>query len=81
VKLNFFSSRKPKTRKGRKALINREPKTKEDGKNTLFIEGRKCSGNIKTALKDLYHLRKPQCVVMQHNNDISPFEDASKIEL
>jgi hypothetical protein len=49
-------------------------------KNTMFIEGRKCSGHIKSAMKDLYHLKKPQAVAMQHNNDISPFEDASKIE-
>lgn len=58
----------------------REPQIHEPAKNTLFIEGRKCSGPIKQALKDLYHIKKPLCKVLTRNNDISPFEDASSLE-
>lgn len=72
--------RKPTTRKGKKVLINREPKLIENPKNTLFIQGRKCSGEVKAVMKDFYHLKKPMCKVLTRTNDISPFEDSSPLE-
>lgn len=79
----FFNKtfrRKPTTRKGKKILLAREPQLHEKVKNTLFIEGRKCSGDIKTAMKDLYHIKKPLCKVLSRSNDISPFEDTSSLQ-
>lgn len=47
----------------------------ENVKNTLILEGRKCSGEIKSALKDLYHLKKPQAKCLSRHNEITPFDD------
>lgn len=59
----------------------REAQIKEAAKSTLLIEGRKCGGDIKQCLKDLYHLKKPLCKVLTRSNDISPFEDTSSLQL
>lgn len=45
-----------------------------------MLEGRKCSGNVKQALKDLYQLKKPLCKKLTRNNDITPFEDTSSLQ-
>lgn len=58
----------------------RESQIKEGAKNTLFLEGRKCSGDIKEALKDLYQLKKPLCKKLTRSNDITPFEDTSSLQ-
>lgn len=75
-----FVRRKPTTHKGKKILLKREPQIKEDAKNTLLLEGRKCSGNVRLALKDLYNLKKPLCKKLTRSNDITPFEDTSSIQ-
>lgn len=62
-------------------LLAREAQIKEAAKNTLFIEGRKCSGDIKQCLKDLYQFKKPLAKVLTRNNDITPFEDTSSLQL
>ncbi|XP_058061213.1 ribosome production factor 2 homolog [Anopheles bellator] len=72
--------KKPTTRKGKKALEDREPKTIENVKKTLIMEGRKCSNDIRQALKDLNMLKKPHSRMMRRNNDVSPFEDAALLE-
>lgn len=73
-------NRKPTTHKGKKILLKREPQIKEDAKNTLLLEGRKCSGQVKQALKDIYQLKKPLCKKLTRNNDITPFEDTSSLQ-
>ena len=73
-------SRKPTTRKGKQILLSREPKLIEAAKNTLFLEGRKCSGEIRQALKDLYDLKKPQAKSLSRSNDMTPFEDDVKLQ-
>ncbi|XP_055388203.1 ribosome production factor 2 homolog [Condylostylus longicornis] len=78
--MSLLRIRKPKTRKGKKVLVSREPQVLEPAKNVLFLEGRKCSGAIKTLLKDMYQLKKPLCKMLNRNNDISPFEDTSSLE-
>lgn len=60
--------------------MKREPQIKEDAKNTLLFEGRKCSGSIKQALKDVYQLKKPLCKKFTRSNDITPFEDTSSLQ-
>lgn len=77
--LNFYCS-KPKTRRGRKILLDREPKTIEDAKNAIFVEGRKCSADVKGAMKDIFTIKKPNVKNMKHNNDYTPFEDATPLE-
>lgn len=61
-------------------MLKREPQVKEDAKNTLILEGRKCSGHAKQALKDIYQLKKPLCKKLTRNNDITPFEDTSSLQ-
>jgi len=72
--------RKPKTRRGRRILLNREPKTIEDAKNAIFIEGRKCSASVKGIMKDFFQFKKPHVKMMRHNNDFTPFEDSTPLE-
>ncbi|XP_050070499.1 ribosome production factor 2 homolog [Anopheles maculipalpis] len=72
--------KKPSTRRGKKALEAREPKTIENLKKTLIMEGRKCSNEIRHALKDLNMLKKPNSRMMRHKNDVTPFEDATPLE-
>ncbi|XP_055695053.1 ribosome production factor 2 homolog [Lutzomyia longipalpis] len=73
--MSLLRIKKPTTRKGKKILLNREPKLVENVKNTLILEGRKSSGNIKSVLKDLYLLKKPQIKRLSRQNDIIPFEN------
>ncbi|XP_059619529.1 ribosome production factor 2 homolog [Phlebotomus argentipes] len=73
--MSLLRIRKPTTRKGKQVLLNREPKLLENAKNTLILEGRKCSGDIKAALKDLYNLKKPLAKRLSRSNEITPFED------
>ncbi|XP_049285015.1 ribosome production factor 2 homolog [Anopheles funestus] len=72
--------KKPTTRRGRKSLEEREPKTIENLKKTLIMEGRKTSNDIRQALRDFNLLKKPHTRLMRRNNDVSPFEDASLLE-
>lgn len=72
--------RKPKTRKGRKILLNREPKTIEDVKGAIFVEGRKTSVAVRNFLKDCCLIKKPNSKMMRHNNDFIPFDDPIPIE-
>ncbi|XP_055640431.1 ribosome production factor 2 homolog [Toxorhynchites rutilus septentrionalis] len=72
--------RKPTTRRGKRALEAREPKTIEVPKKTLIMEGRKCSNEIRQALKDLNLLKKPLARLMRRNNDITLFEDPTPLE-
>lgn len=71
---------KPKTHKGKKILLSREPQILEAAKNTLLLEGRRCSGYVKQALKDLQQLKKPLSKTLSRNNDITPFEDTSSLQ-
>uniref|UniRef100_A0A1L8DSA2 Ribosome production factor 2 homolog n=1 Tax=Nyssomyia neivai TaxID=330878 RepID=A0A1L8DSA2_9DIPT len=73
--MSLLRIKKPTTRKGKKVLLNREPKLIENVKNTLMLEGRKSSGNIKNVLKDLYLLKKPLVKRLTRLNDIIPFEN------
>uniref|UniRef100_A0A2M4BTK0 Ribosome production factor 2 homolog n=1 Tax=Anopheles marajoara TaxID=58244 RepID=A0A2M4BTK0_9DIPT len=72
--------KKPTTRRGKRALEDREPKTIENTKKTLLMEGRKCSNEIRQALKDMNLLKKPNSRMMRRNNDVTPFEDATPLE-
>ena len=71
---------KPRTQKGKRALLEREPKAKENTKEVLFIRGNKTSEVVMDAMKDLCALKKPHSEFYSKKNDILPFEDHTKIE-
>ncbi|KAL2726275.1 ribosome production factor 2 [Vespula maculifrons] len=71
---------KPTTHKGKKAILNKEPKLIEDAKQAFCIKGRNTSQIVNDCMKDLYDLKKPDVQMMQKKNDIIPFEDATTIE-
>ncbi|KAF4522142.1 hypothetical protein B566_EDAN012604 [Ephemera danica] len=71
---------KPTTRRGKMALLDREPKVIENVKQTLFINGRKVSDDMRNCLLNLRKLKKPHALAMSKKHDILPFEDVSPIE-
>lgn len=78
--MSLLRIQKPKTRKGKVALLEREPKVIENIKNVLILEGRKTSATIKDLLKDISTFKKPNCKSLTRNNDITPFEDQNPLE-
>lgn len=44
--MSLLRIQKPKTRKGKTALLEKEPKVFENIKNALILEGRKVSGEF-----------------------------------
>ncbi|XP_046669742.1 ribosome production factor 2 homolog [Homalodisca vitripennis] len=71
---------KPITHKGKKALVNREPKLIENTKQCLFIKGKNTSDISRNCLRDLYQLKKPDGVQLNQKNDILPFENITPLE-
>lgn len=77
---NSYFYSKPSSARGKKHIINREPKIIENHKQTLFLQGHKTSPIAVQCLKDFYHLKKPDGKMMSRKNDILPFEDVTPIE-
>jgi len=71
---------KPKTRRGKKFLENRESKLIENEKTSLFVRGQNCSAVSLGFMKDVLQFKKPRGVFYGRKNDIKPFEDASSLE-
>lgn len=71
---------KPKTRRGKRALIKREAKLIENTKQCLFIRGSKTSNVIVNCVKDLTKLKKPHAVFLNRKHDILPFEAVNAVE-
>ncbi|XP_024081550.1 ribosome production factor 2 homolog [Cimex lectularius] len=71
---------RPLTHKGKKALIDKEPKLIENTKQSLFLRGRKCNETLLSCLKDLYQLKKPDAVMMNGKNDFVPLDNATPLE-
>ncbi|XP_030374964.1 ribosome production factor 2 homolog [Scaptodrosophila lebanonensis] len=78
--MSLLRIRKPKTRKGKKVLLAREPQLVEPARTMVFLDGRKCGGNVKQCMKDLQQLKKPLVKVLNRKNDITPFDDPSSLE-
>lgn len=76
--------KKPKTRKGKKFLENREPKIVENKKSAIFLRGLKTSETILAFLRDFAKIRgtmelnKP---LLRKSHDIHPFDNAGPLEL
>lgn len=45
--------RKPRTKRGKRILLKKEPKIVENAKHVVFIPGRKSSLNASSCMKDL----------------------------
>lgn len=67
---------KPKTKKGKRALQQREPKLVEDSKRALILFGGKTSQITKDVLSDLHKLKSAGDSVKytRKNDDVRPFE-------
>jgi len=71
---------KPKNRRSKRALEEREPKAIENTKTAVFVRGVKCSQLVQDCMKDLNALKKPKSISYNQKNDIRPFEDCTKLE-
>jgi len=71
---------KPKNKRSKRALEEREPKAIENTKTALFVKGPNSSQLVQDCMKDLYILKKPNCIAYNQKNDIRPFEDATQLE-
>jgi len=72
--------RKPTTRKGKRSLINREPKLIENPKSAIFVRGNKSSETTQKCAKDLCKMKKPHSVYFGKKHEIRPFEATNEIE-
>lgn len=77
---NDIVSKKPNTRRGKRALEDRGPKLVENDKTTLFVRGGRCSQDVTDFLKDLCQLKKPNTIFLKNRNPIHPFEDETPLE-
>ncbi|XP_076872788.1 ribosome production factor 2 homolog [Brachyhypopomus gauderio] len=71
---------KPKTKRSKRFLQNRESKLVENCKNAMIIKGGNTSELVTQALKDIYALKKPNAVLYKKKNIMRPFEDATSLE-
>jgi len=71
---------KPKTRRTKAALLEREPKIIENTKTCMFIKGGNTSDIVGAALKELYLLKKPDAISYRKKNILRPFEDQTSLE-
>lgn len=72
---------KPKTQRGKRALLKRAPRLTENTKTTIFIRGSKTSDKVLKCMKDLVALKRPHGVYFGSKNDMNPFEDTVKLEI
>ncbi len=69
-----------KTRKGKKALEEKDSKWIENGKQVVFLKASKTSQIIVDCMAELYALKMPMCIKFHKRNDIRPFEDSASLE-
>ncbi|VDN59316.1 unnamed protein product [Dracunculus medinensis] len=68
------------TRRGKKFLMNREPKIIENDKMAFIIKGGKTNSIVSSALREFYLLKKPLVQQLKKKNPYHPFEDDTSIE-
>jgi len=71
---------KPKTRRGKRAIVKREPKLIENSKSGLFLRGLKCSDTVLSCIKDFCKMKKPHSVFFSRKNEFRPFEASNELE-
>uniref|UniRef100_A0AAY5ECJ1 Ribosome production factor 2 homolog n=1 Tax=Electrophorus electricus TaxID=8005 RepID=A0AAY5ECJ1_ELEEL len=72
--------RKPKTKRSKRFLQNREAKLVENAKTAMILKGGNTSETVTHALKDVYALKKPNAVLYKKKNIMRPFEDPTSLE-
>ena len=73
-------ARQPKTKRGQRALEKRKPQVVEEVKNAFLVKGTKTSQVVNDVLRDFAMMKKPDCALLRHKNEIKPFEDTQSIE-
>jgi ribosome production factor 2 len=63
-----------------RALKKKEPKLRENPKNSMFIRGESTNETVLEILKDFGAMKKPEAKTFTKKNKIRPFDDASSIE-
>lgn len=71
---------KPKTKRSKRFLQNREPKLTENIKTAMIMKGGNTTETVTQALKDIYALKKPNAVLYKKKNIMRPFEDSTSLE-
>ena len=72
---------RPKTKRGKRSLKEREPKLVENARSLLCIRGNKINNQLKSLLKDLHLIKSPYSIMYQRKNlDIYPFENTNQLE-
>jgi len=71
---------KPKTKRGKRFLEERDPKVHENIKKAMFVKGGKTSNTVTTALKQFYMLKKPNSTHLVKKNIMRPFDDPTPME-
>lgn len=71
---------KVKTRKGKRVLDDRAPKTIENDKKALIVKGSKTSQTVVDAMLDIYMLKKPLAQQLKKHNPFHLFDDETQIE-
>jgi ribosome production factor 2 len=74
-----FSKSIAKTRRGRKAVLKREPQVVEAAKQTVFVRGPSSSQLLGACVADLAAIKAPLAVKYSRKSDIRPFDDVSSI--
>lgn len=72
----------PKTHRSRRELEKRAPKTVENGKKTLILQGNKTSNLLNKVLTEIYHLKRDSAIKYTRKNaDVRPFESGGETSL
>lgn len=71
---------KPKTQRGKRVLLNREAKVKENTKKVMLIRGGKTSEIVTQAMRDIHALKRPNSLMFHRKNILRPFEDQTSLE-
>ena len=69
-----------KTRRGRKALKEKESKVHENPKSIIYLHGAKCSQTVKEVFKALHSMTRGQSALYSRKHDIRPLDDHTYLE-
>ncbi|KAK4685238.1 ribosome production factor 2, partial [Tremellales sp. Uapishka_1] len=78
--MSMLRTIKPKNARVKRALDKREPQAVENEKTCIFVKGNQTSEKVRTVMKDMYALKRPNSINFSKKNAIHPFEDAASLE-
>lgn len=73
-------TRKPRNARSKRALEKRDAKESENAKSALFVHGLRTGDKVNEAMRELAALKKPDVIMFNKKNDITPFDDPSSLE-